>query len=197
MSVRIHDDAPHALTWVVREPMARASHALVDDGRVWLVDPVADDEALERAVGLGEPVGVLQLLDRHGRDGPEVARRFGVPLVKLPGVLDGTPFEVVPVVGRRWWREVALWWPARRLLVVPEALGTVPHFTLGLGPVGVHPMLRATPPTGLRGYAPERLLVGHGGPVGDDAAGAVVRALAHPRRDVLAAARDLPRLLRR
>ncbi|WP_210495873.1 hypothetical protein [Patulibacter sp. SYSU D01012] len=197
MSVRLHDDAPHALTWVVREPMARASHALVDDGRVWLVDPVADDEALERAAALGEPVGVLQLLDRHNRDAAAVARRFGVPLVRLPGVLGGTPFEVLPVVDRRWWREVALWWPERRLLLVPEALGTVPYFTLGQGPVGVHPALRATPPTLLRGFAPERLLVGHGGPVGEDAAGAVVRALAHPRRDVLAGLRRLPGLLRR
>ncbi|MGX6449043.1 hypothetical protein ACVU7I_13400, partial [Patulibacter sp. S7RM1-6] len=174
MAVRIHDDAPHALTWVAREPMARASHALVDDGRVWLVDPVADDEALARVATLGEPAGVLQLLDRHNRDGAAVARRLGVPLLRVPRVLDGTPFQVVPVVDRRWWREVALWWPARRLLVVPEALGTVPYFTLTLGSVGVHPMLRPTPPFGLRGHAPERLLVGHGAPVADDAAGAVL-----------------------
>jgi hypothetical protein len=44
------------LTWVVEEPMERAFHALVDDGRVWLVDPL-DGPEIADAVALGEPAG--------------------------------------------------------------------------------------------------------------------------------------------
>ncbi|HEV2076205.1 MAG TPA: hypothetical protein VGR10_08185, partial [Thermoleophilaceae bacterium] len=56
------------LSWVVEEAMERASHALADAGRVWLVDPVDVPEATERALALGRPAAVLQLLDRHPRD---------------------------------------------------------------------------------------------------------------------------------
>jgi len=38
--------------------MERAFHALVDDGRVWLVDPL-DGPEMEDAAALGEPAGVL------------------------------------------------------------------------------------------------------------------------------------------
>ena len=39
------------------------------------------------------------------------------------------------------WREVALWWPQRKALVVAEAVGTGRYFAVGPGPVGVHPWL--------------------------------------------------------
>ena len=48
---------------------------------------------------------------------------------------------------RKRWQEVALWWPERRVLVTADALGTVAHyFTLGGERLGVHPLLRLTPP---------------------------------------------------
>ena len=56
------------LSWVTEDAMQRASHALRDGDRVWLVDPVDDEEALRRAAALGAPAGVVQLLDRHNRD---------------------------------------------------------------------------------------------------------------------------------
>ena len=36
------DESAVGLTWMVDEPQVRTSHALVDNGRVWLVDPVDD-----------------------------------------------------------------------------------------------------------------------------------------------------------
>lgn len=60
--------------------MQRASHALAVEGRVWLVDPVDAPELEARIRLLGEPAGVVQLLDRHGRDCAAWAARLGVPM---------------------------------------------------------------------------------------------------------------------
>ncbi|WP_445150821.1 hypothetical protein [Baekduia sp. Peel2402] len=186
------------ITWVMDEPMERGSHALVDDGRVWLVDPVDDAQALERVAELGAPAGVIQLLDRHNRDCVALARRLGVPHLKVPDAQpDGAPFTVLRVIRNRFWREVALWWPERRALVVAEVLGTAPAFALGDGDVGIHPMVRMTPPGGLRGLDPELLLVGHGPPVsGASVPGDVERAIAHSRRDAPKLVLKLPSLIR-
>ena len=177
------------LTWTVDETMARTSHALVDDGRVWIVDPVDHPEALERAAGLGAPAAVVQLLDRHDRDCAAVAARLGIPHLRLPSELPDSPLRPFAVLDVPRWHELALWWPRRRALVVAEALGTTPLFTAGQAPAGVHLMLRLTPPGRLRGYAPEHLLVGHGPSLhGAEAADGVREAFVRSRR-------DLPRLL--
>ncbi len=182
---RIHE-LPFGFSWVQEEAMARASHALADGGRAWLVDPVDVPEAIQRAQGLGEIVAVLQLLDRHNRDGAAIAGRLGVPLLRVPGEVPDSPFEVVDVVRRSKWAERALWWPAHRALVVAEAVGTSPWFVAGSDPVGVHAMLRPFPPRRqLGGFAPDHLLVGHGAPVAGDAArDGLRRALDGARRDV-------------
>jgi hypothetical protein len=166
----------------------RTSHALLAGGRVWLVDPVDEPEALERARALGEPAAVVQLIDRHNRDCASISQRLGVPHLMVPDAVPDSPFEAIPVLGQKRWREAALWWPEQRLLVVAEAIGTGPVFTTGHGAAGMHPILRPFPPRALRGYEPEHLLCGHGPPVhGPAARGAVEWAYAHARR-------DLPRL---
>lgn len=196
-AVEIH---PHAagLTWVLTgEGMARACHALVADGRVWLVDPVDEPEALERAAALAPVAGVVQLLDRHNRDGAEIARRLGVPFLRLPREVAGAPFEAVRLIDVPRWREVALWWPATRTLVVPEAVGTAAAWAVGGGPVGVHPLLRAFGVSQLRGWEPDLLLVGHGPPVaGPDATAALREAVTRSRADVPRLLAKLPALLR-
>jgi hypothetical protein len=193
---RIHEHEA-GLTWVMDEPMERASHALADDGRVWLVDPVDDAEALERAAALGTPVAVLQLLDRHNRDCAAIAQRLEVPHLMVPEALSDAPFVVHRVFRRPLWKEIALWWPARRALVVAEVLGTAGVWAVGDGPVGVHPMVRLLPPSGLARFEPEHLLVGHGPPVHGDETTAVMReALAHSRRDVPRLLRKLPAMIR-
>ncbi len=174
------------LTWVLDEPMARASHALVDDfGGVWLVDPTDEPAALEAARALGRPAAVLQLLDRHNRDCARLAERLAVPRLLVPVAVPDAPFEVVPLVDRRFWREVALWWPARRALVVAEALGTSPGYAPGSLGAGVSIGLRLWPPRRLAALEPEHLLVGHGAPLhGPSAAPALREALRRSRVDL-------------
>ena len=145
-SLETHDVG---ITWVIDEKFSRASHALLDAGSVWFIDPVDDPEAMEQVAGLGTPAAVVQLLDRHNRDCAAIARRLGVPHLSVPTELPGAPFTIFPVIDRWRWREAALWWPERQALVVAEALGTNPLFTANSAPVGVHPMLRLFPPRAL------------------------------------------------
>jgi hypothetical protein len=169
--------------WVAEESMARASHALVSGGRLWLVDPLDWPEAVERARGLGEPAGVLQLLDRHNRGCAALARALGVPCLVTPDEIPGSPFEVVPVLRRKRWQERALWWPEEKVLVVADAFGTNRFYTGGTAPVGVHLLLRLKPPRQLGAFATEHLLTGHGeGLHGPATAAQVTRALAESRR---------------
>lgn len=176
MATTLHEHAL-GLTWVLDEPMRRASHALVDEGRVWLVDPVDDAAALERVAGLGEVVGVIQLLDRHNRDCAQLAARFDVSHSINPRALPGAPFAPFSVVDGLKWKETALWWSRRRGLVIAEAIATHKLATGGR-PAGVHLMLRLRPPRRtLGGYRPEHLLVGHGPPIDGPAAAALQGAL--------------------
>jgi hypothetical protein len=188
-TIRFCDDlAPDGFGWVVDEAMTRASHALAADGKVWLVDAVAWPDAIERALELGEPAGVIQLLDWHGRDCAALARRLGVPHLVTPAALPGTPFELISMRRLLRWQERALWWPATRTLVVADALGTNAFYTGGKGAVGVHFLLRLTPPRALGRLSAERLLVGHGEGVLAHAAAAIRTALRRSRR-------ELPRVL--
>ena len=172
--------------------MARASHALVSDGRVWLIDPFEDADALQAAADLGEPAAVIQLLNRHGRDGEAIAHRLGVPLLQMPAAAPDSPFTVIEVVSRPKWKEIALWWSATNTLIVSEAIGTAPLFALGRR-AGVHPLMRFVPPrAALGGHAADRLLVGHGPPLLTDAAGALDDALANARRDIPKLVMGLP-----
>jgi hypothetical protein len=183
------------LTWVETTGMRRAAHALRDGDRVWLVDPFEDEMALTAAAELGRPADVIQLLDRHNRDCSAIAQRLEVTRRRVPGSVPDSPFTIVPVIRRRWWQEVALWWEQQQALIVAEAVGTAPVFTLGRR-LGVHPMLRLTPPRALSAHRPERLLVGHGPPLESDAAAAVDEALANARSDLPRLVLKLPSLVR-
>ena len=195
--IREFDDFGFGVSWVIDEPMRRTSHALAADGRVWLIDPVDLPEAMERALALGEPAGVIQLLDRHKRDSAAVAERLGVPHLDLPDAVPGSPFEVVRVLDVPRWKERALWWPERRTLVVAEAVDTGPFFVTGSTPLGVHLFLRVKPPKALTTFAPDHLLVGHGaGLHGPEAAPALAEAHRRTRRDLPRVVASLPFSLR-
>jgi glyoxylase-like metal-dependent hydrolase (beta-lactamase superfamily II) len=181
--MRFCDEQDFGFGWIVDdEAMRRTSHALLVDGGVWLIDPVDWTEAEERARSLGEPRGVVQLLDRHNRDCGKLAARLGVPHHIVPGRIDGAPFEFLPIVHNRWWREVALWWPQRRVLVCADVIGTLAYFRADDEPLGVHPVLRLWPPRSLRRVFPEHVLCGHGWGVHEDAARALHEALRTARR---------------
>jgi hypothetical protein len=168
--------------WSQDEFMQRTSHALLVDGRVWLIDPVDEPELEGRVRALGAPAGVLQLLDRHERGCGAWAARLGVPHHRAWESTGDAPFEVLPVRARRWWHEVALWEPSARSLVVADALGTVEYFCAPGERIGLHPLVRPFPPRALAGVAPERILCGHGADLGDDAAAALDEALRTARR---------------
>jgi len=183
------------ITWVIDEPFARASHALADAGRVWIIDPVDDPGAMSAAANLGEPAAVVQLLDRHNRDCAAVAERLGVPHLRLPDALPDSPFESLRVISWPVWKEVGLWWPQREALIVAEAIGTSPLFGAGRGPVGVHPFLRLLPPRTLGRYEPTHLLVGHGSPRHGPQTGTEVSvALQRSRRDLPRALAMMPKM---
>jgi hypothetical protein len=179
------DELELGFGWIAPEPafMRRCSHAVAAGDGVWLIDPVWDEEALERAAGLGEPRGVVQLLDRHGRDCARVAERFGVPLHVVPQAAPpGAPFEVLPLLRNRFWREVALWFGELRTLAVADALGTAQYYRTPAERLAVSPLLRLTPPRRLLAVAPEHVLVGHGAGIHDDATAAVRDAVTGARR---------------
>jgi hypothetical protein len=183
------DEFQFGFSWIPGEGLPRTAHALDSGDGVWLIDPVDVPEAIERAAALGPPAGVIQLLDRHNRDCAALAIRLGVPHLRLPGAVPGSPFSAVSVLNVPGWHEVALWWPERRALVVAEMVGATPVHAFGPSRAGMHPLLRLAPPGALRGYAPEHLLLGHGlGVHGPAASEALADAYARARK-------DLPRLV--
>jgi hypothetical protein len=108
--VRFVDEIGFAFGWIAPERgfMQRASHAVAAQGRVWVLDPLADLRPLGRAPELCEPAGVVQLLDPHGRGCRAVAEQLGVPYYQLgrgcrPAFLIGSRNTVwSPALGLIW-----------------------------------------------------------------------------------------------
>jgi hypothetical protein len=199
------DHFEEGIGWIAHpeEGMRRASHALAVDGDVYLIDPVSIPDLTEVVESLGTVAGVVLLLDRHARDATSIARQFEVP-IHLPARVDIDPdieirrhdrrfadtgYEIIETVDWPGWREASLF--DGETLVVPEAVGTAPFFTVGEEPLGVQPVLRLTPPSALRGLEPQRILVGHGAGVHENAAHALDRALSTARRYALHAGWNL------
>jgi hypothetical protein len=163
--------------WVEAEFMERCSHALATPDGTWLIDPV-DRSRVDQ---LKDVAGVIQLLDRHNRDSATIAARLGVPLHLVPREPIG-PFEFLPVRLTRRWREVALWWSERRMLVCADAFGTAAYYRAGDERLAVHPLLRLRPPR-LR-VEPEVILCGHGPGIFSDGEAALRAALSTSRRRI-------------
>jgi glyoxylase-like metal-dependent hydrolase (beta-lactamase superfamily II) len=180
LKARFCDQLDGSFGWIVEELMERCSHALVVDGHVWVIDPVGADGVEERIRAAGKPAGVIQLLDRHNRDCAPLAARLGVPHHVVPVQPIG-PFSLLPIRMRRGWREVALWWSQRRLLVCADALGTAAYYRGGGERLAVHPLLRLRPPR-LSGIQPEVIFCGHGEGVFAGADEALREALSTSRR---------------
>jgi hypothetical protein len=187
------------------ERMQRASHALAVDGDVWVVDPVDAPGLDDLLAELGDIVGVAVCLDRHKRDAGPVANRHDVP-VYVPEWMDGVASAVDAPIERFGaelgdsgyrvrrvrdaslppWQEAALY--TDDTLLVPEAVGTASFFRAGSERLGIHPMLRPIPPRRALGdLTPDRVLVGHGEGVFEDATEALRDALDGARRRLPAA----------
>lgn len=186
MRLQFTDEFEHGFGWHPEgERLQRTSHAIRAGGGVWVTDAVDGPGLDERIRALGEPAGVVQLIDRHKRDCAAVAGRLGIahhttPFTDVPGA----PFVVLPLMRRRFWREIALWFPEERILVCGDALGSLSYFRARGEPFGVHPFLRLFPPRrALGGLEPEHLLFGHGeGVHGPETTPALRSALATARR---------------
>ena len=171
------------------EPIERASAAIAIDGGSIVVDPV-DFPGLDEALVPLAPTGVVTLLDRHRRDAEALSARLGVPRL-LPLALGGQGLrlrgvEERTVVAGRWWKEVLLWLPDRRLLVCAETLGTGRFFLVRDGDrLGLHPLARLL---SLRGafadLEPAAVAVGHGAPLLGEAGPELRSLLARARRDL-------------
>jgi hypothetical protein len=182
--VRFCDEFDSGFGWTVDEFMERCSHALVEEGRVWVIDPVDGDGVEERIRAAGTPAGVVQLLDRHNRDCAALAARLGVRHHVVPQGSLG-PFGCVAIKNSRSWNEVALWWPDRRVLVCADVLGTAPYYCAGGEQLAVHPLLRPRPPRReLGALQPDVILCGHGEGVLKNADAALREALSSARRRI-------------
>jgi hypothetical protein len=196
LNVRFCDELDGGFGWIVDEFMQRCSHALVVDGRVWVIDPVDGEGVEERIRAAGEPAGVIQLLDRHNRACLELAERLGVPHHFVPEA--GTaPFELRRIRRTRWWKEVALWWPERRVLVCGDALGAAGYYCARGERLAVHPLLRWFPPRRQLGsLGPDAVLCGHGEGILNGAEPELREALSTARRRIPAQAASTVRAWR-
>ncbi|ELZ12748.1 hypothetical protein C479_03895 [Halovivax asiaticus JCM 14624] len=195
-------DFDGGFSWIAHpdERMQRASHALVVDDAIWVIDPVDGDGLDELLAERGSVAGVVVGLDRHKRDAAAIATRHDVA-VWLPDWFDGVESELDAPVRRfgaeladtgirsqvvtrsRFWQEVALFDPATETLVVPESVGTASYFRTDAERLGVHPARRLWPPRKrLSGFDPHRVLVGHGAGIETGAGDALDAALAGSRR---------------
>ncbi|MFC7077692.1 hypothetical protein [Haloarcula halophila] len=176
------------------EEMLRASHVLATDAGVFVVDPVDADGIDDLFAEYGEVAGTVLLLDRHKRDTDTVANRHDVPVYVpewMSGVesdldapverihrqLPGTDYGVHELRNNPFWQEAALYGDEDDTLVVPESVGTASFFLAESERLGVHPMLRLLPPKKLTRLDPDRLLVGHGHGIMEDATEALAYAV--------------------
>lgn len=182
------------------EGMQRASHAIVGEEGVWVVDPVDASGLDEFLADLGEVAGVVLALGRHKRDSATIARRHDVsvhlpswmsgvepkldaPVERLGDRLGGTGFEIRRVIDNPLWQEAALYDRERHVLYTPEVFGTVEYYCTSDERVGVHPMLRLLPPRRLGRFDVDRLLCGHGEGIPERADAAISAALEGSRRN--------------
>jgi len=177
----------------------RTSHALCDpDGGVWLVDPL-DAPGVEAVYAdLGKVVGVAVLADYHARDAAGFAERHGVPVTVPTGLDRAADIVDVPVrcvtdslAGfelRRCsplgaWTETVAYRERDGTLYVPDVLSSGAAFTVGDERLGLNVLARLSPPRGtFADIDPDRVLLGHGRGVFDDASGALDDSMQNARR---------------
>lgn len=191
--------------WIAHpeEILQRASHALVtegesDESEVWVVDPLDADGIDDLLAEIGTVAGVVVLSNHHLRDAAAIANRHGVsihlphamqgvaetldaPVERVADELGHTGYELLTVNFMTGWQEFALY--DGETLVVSESVGTAPHFLTSEERLGVITLLRLLPPrAAFGGLDPERILLGHGEGVFEEAAAALTDALAGSRR---------------
>lgn len=186
--------------WLVypAETLARASHAVDTDEGLWVLDPLDAPGLDDLLAEFGRVEGVLVCSSWHARDAAAVASRHDVP-VSVPTWMDRVSGRVdVPVEQRLRapgefafrastplpsWQEAVLYRERDGTLYVPESLGTAETFRVADERLGVSIYRRLLPPRSvLSDLDPERVLLGHGSGVFENASGELTHALENARR---------------
>ena len=161
-------------------PVRRTSHALVSEGRRLARSTRSPGRTPSSAPRARRGRGVLQLLDRHGRDSRRLADDSAAHHVPDRRIA-GAPFEFLPVAHRCLARGRALVAGAARARL--RRRGRHAQLLPRAGRrLGVHPLLRLRPPRSLRRVYPRHVLTGHGEGVHEDATQALHAALQTARR---------------
>lgn len=199
---RVIDRFDGGVGWFVHpdEDGRRASHAIRGDNGVWLIDPLCAPGVDDLLADVGEVVGVAVLSSYHTRDAEIFAERYGVsvhvprwmdrvaeriegPVERFAWTLGDSGFAVQRYAPFPGWSEAIAYRESDRMLYVSDSLGTAPLFTVGDEPLGVYLLCRLFPPRNLLSdLEPERILVGHGTGIFEDASTALSDALCGARR---------------
>lgn len=179
----------------------RAGHAVRGDGGgAWVFDPLDAPGLDDLLAEVDEVAGVAALSSFHARDAGAVARRHGVavhvprwmervearvdaPVERYDSRLGDSGFRILRSEPFPGWQEAFAHRESDGTLLVPDTLGTTPLHAVGDERLGVTLARRLRPPRdALGGLAPERILVGHGPGVFEDATAALGDALSGARR---------------
>ena len=136
----------------------RASHAVVFDDGVWIIDPLDAPGIDEHIVALGEVVGVAVLSSMHARDAHHFGDRYDVPVYVPDGMdglsngldtphpryLDEFPARGVRILARHpfpGFDEANLFHEPTQTLYIGDSLGTTPWHTVGQETLGAQALL--------------------------------------------------------
>lgn len=206
--IEIVDRWPDGIGWMAHpeESAQRTSHAIRGQDGVWVFDPLDGPGVEERLNDLGDVAGVAVLSSHHSRDSAVFAARHDVA-VHLPSWMDDAAAKIDAPIERydappgEWvelgasgisvrtvdpataWREAIAYRRADGTLRVPDMLSTVPDMTVKDERLGCYLFHRFAPPrAAFADVDPERILVGHGEGIAQDAPEALESALDDARR---------------
>lgn len=171
-----------------------------DSPGVWVLDPVDAPGLDDRLADLGEVVGVVVCCSHHARDAGAVAERHDVavyvprwmdrveervdaPVERFEETIGDSGFEIYRFEPMGLWQEAIAYRESDGTLYVPDLLGTSPGYALSDERLGLVLPYRLFPPREQLGeLEPERILLGHGEGVFEDASAALDDALTGTRR---------------
>ena len=206
--IEIIDRWENGFGWIAHpdEDTRRVSHAMRGRDGVYLFDPLDGPGLRSHLSELGTVFGVVVQSKFHARDANVFAERYDVP-VYLPTWMDRVADQVEARVERypsppeEWvelgssgidartidsetaWTEVVVYDRTDDTLRTADLFATVPEFRIGNERLGVYILHRLSPPTAaFTGVDPERILVGHGEGVFDDASETLNETLSDARR---------------
>lgn len=191
------------------EPGQRTSHAIRDaEGGVWLFDPLDAPGVNDLYADCGPVVGVVVCSDYHARDADSFAARHDVS-VHVPAWVDRgaaqidahverhtdsiAGFELRQLTPLRAWQEAIAYRERDGTLYIPDFLSSSSRYTVGSERLSMNALSRLTPPRDtFADLHPDRILLGHGDGLFENAAPALRTAVDDARRRFPRALWNLP-----